>query len=47
MFLVLPEMPETINKDWQEKQLEKNIRERQGPIDGISSHWDYDKNTWK
>jgi cytochrome c oxidase subunit 4 len=44
---VLPPLPETITAEWQEKQLEHMIRQRQGPVDGISSLWDYEKNTWK
>ena len=44
---VLPPMPETISAEWQEKQLEKMIRQRQGAVEGISSHWDYEKNDWK
>jgi len=44
---VLPPMPETITREWQEAQLERMIRQRQGPVDGISSNWDYEKNDWK
>jgi len=44
---VLPPLPHTITKEWQEKQLENMIRQRQGPVEGISSHWDYEKNDWK
>lgn len=43
----MPEMPHTITKEWQEKQLEHMIKQRQGPIDGVSSHWDYENNRWK
>jgi len=44
---VLPPLPHTITKEWQEKQLENMIRQRQGAVEGISSHWDYEKNDWK
>jgi cytochrome c oxidase subunit 4 len=44
---VLPPLPETITAEWQEKQLEKMIRQRQGAVEGISSKWDYEKNDWK
>jgi len=44
---VLPPLPETITKEWQEKQLENMIRQRQGAVEGISSNWDYEKNDWK
>jgi cytochrome c oxidase subunit 4 len=44
---VLPPLPETITAEWQEKQLEKMIRQRQGAVEGIASHWDYEKNDWK
>jgi len=44
---VLPPLPHTITAEWQEKQLENMIRQRQGAVEGISSHWDYEKNDWK
>jgi len=44
---VLPPLPHTITKEWQEKQLENMIRQRQGAVEGISSHWDYENNDWK
>lgn len=44
---VMPEMPHTITREWQEKQLENMIKQRQGPIGGVSSHWDYENNRWK
>jgi cytochrome c oxidase subunit 4 len=44
---VLPPLPHTITQEWQEKQLEKMIRQRQGAVEGIASHWDYEKNDWK
>jgi len=44
---VLPPLPETITKEWQEAQLEKALKQRQGPVDGISALWDYEKNQWK
>jgi cytochrome c oxidase subunit 4 len=44
---VLPEMPHTITREWQEKQLELLVKQRQGAVTGISSRWDYDNNRWK
>jgi len=44
---VLPPLPETITPEWQEKQVENMIRQRQGAVEGISSNWDYEKNDWK
>jgi cytochrome c oxidase subunit 4 len=44
---VLPPMPETITREWQEAQVERMIKQRQGPVDGISSRWDFEKNDWK
>jgi len=41
------ELPRTITREWQEKELENMVRQRQGPIEGISSHWDYEKGEWK
>jgi len=44
---VLPPMPETITREWQEAQVERMVRQRQGPVDGISSRWDYEQKKWK
>jgi len=44
---VLPEEPHTSSREWQEKQLELMLKQRQNPIQGISSHWDYENNRWK
>lgn len=44
---LLPEMPHSITREWQEKQLELMVKQRQGPVGGVSSHWDYEKNEWK
>lgn len=40
-------LPETITAEWQEKQLEKMVRQRQGIVEGISSKYDYENNRWK
>jgi len=44
---VLPELPHTITREWQEKQLELLIKQGQGAVTGLSSHWDYENNRWK
>jgi len=44
---VLPDMPRTINREWQEKQLEQYVIRGQGMVEGVGSKWDYEKNQWK
>jgi len=44
---VLPGMPHTINREWQEAQLELMLKQRQNPVQGLSSNWDYDNKRWK
>jgi len=44
---VLPPLPDTITQEWQEKQVEYMIRQRQGAVEGVASHWDYEKGDWK
>jgi len=44
---VLPPLPETITQEWQEKQVEYMVRQRQGAVEGVASHWDYEKGAWK
>lgn len=44
---VLSPLPETITREWQEKQLENMVKQRQGPVEGVSSRWDYENNRWK
>ncbi|ESN93108.1 hypothetical protein HELRODRAFT_69935 [Helobdella robusta] len=44
---VVNDLPHTITREWQEKQLENMIKQRIGHIDGLSSKWDYENNRWK
>jgi len=44
---VVHQLPSTITPEWQEKQLQRMIIERQGRVEGISSQFDYEKNQWK
>jgi len=44
---ISPPLPHTMSKEWQEAQLRYNIAIRNGPVTGISSKWDYEKNDWK
>lgn len=44
---VLPEMPETITPEYQRQQVEYMVKQRQGAVQGVSSHWDYEKMQWK
>lgn len=41
------ELPGTITEEWKEKQTEQMIRQRQNPIEGVASKWDYENNKWK
>ena len=45
--VAIPEQEVTITKEWQKQQLERMIRQRQGPVTGAASQWDYEKNQWK
>jgi len=40
-------MPHTMTREWQIAQLELMLKQRQNPISGIASHWDYENNRWK
>jgi len=44
---VYPPKPATITQEWMEKNLERMVIQGQGPIEGVSSKWDYEKNQWK
>jgi cytochrome c oxidase subunit 4 len=44
---VLPPLPPTITREWQEKQVEYMVKQRQGAVEGIASNWDYENNKWK
>lgn len=44
---VIHELPSTVTPEWQKTQLQRMILEGQGRIEGISSHFDYEKNDWK
>ena len=40
-------MPHTISDEWRQAQLELMIAQNQGPVEGVSSKWDYEKGQWK
>lgn len=40
-------LPHTITEEWQLAQQELMIAQNQGPVEGISSKWDYEKGQWK
>eukprot|EP00057_Strongylocentrotus_purpuratus_P012721 XP_011667195.1 PREDICTED: cytochrome c oxidase subunit 4 isoform 1, mitochondrial-like [Strongylocentrotus purpuratus] len=42
-----PPLPHTMSDEWQEAQLRYQIAIRNGPVTGIASQWDYEKNEWK
>ncbi|KAM5135987.1 cytochrome c oxidase subunit 4 isoform 2, mitochondrial [Mantella aurantiaca] len=44
---VLPPLPHTLDEDWKAMQLKRMLDMHMGPIQGISSKWDYEKNEWK
>ncbi|CAH1778614.1 unnamed protein product [Owenia fusiformis] len=39
--------PETITPEYQQKNLERMIAQRQGIVEGVASKWDYENNRWK
>lgn len=45
--VVYPPLPATINEEWKHKNLERMLTQGQGPIEGVSSLWDYEKHEWK
>jgi len=45
-FVYFP-MPETFAPERQKQQLERMIALKGNPIQGASSHWDYEKGDWK
>ncbi|XP_033104659.1 cytochrome c oxidase subunit 4 isoform 1, mitochondrial-like [Anneissia japonica] len=44
---ISPELPHSLNEEWQEEQLKYNISIRNNPVTGVASQWDYEKNEWK
>ncbi|XP_066951434.1 cytochrome c oxidase subunit 4 isoform 1, mitochondrial-like [Macrobrachium rosenbergii] len=46
LFVYSP-MPDTFTPEKQAAQLQRMIDLRGNPVEGISSHWDYEKGDWK
>ncbi|KAL5020889.1 hypothetical protein ScPMuIL_000044 [Solemya velum] len=44
---VYPDLPKTINREWQESEVRRMIDMRAAPVEGVSSKWDYEKGEWK
>ncbi|GAB1599256.1 cytochrome c oxidase subunit 4 isoform 1, mitochondrial-like [Argonauta hians] len=44
---VYPPIPSTINQEWQDAMLERMIAQRVNPVEGVSSHFDYEAGRWK
>ncbi|KAL3859498.1 hypothetical protein ACJMK2_009717 [Sinanodonta woodiana] len=44
---VYPPLPHTINREYQVQELQRMIAQGQGPIEGISSKYDFEKGDWK
>lgn len=40
---VYPPLPHTMTKEWQEAVLKRMVATRTGPVEGVASHWDYEK----
>uniref|UniRef100_A0A0A9ZCH1 Cytochrome c oxidase subunit 4 n=1 Tax=Lygus hesperus TaxID=30085 RepID=A0A0A9ZCH1_LYGHE len=47
IFMIRDELPETFKYENQVAQLKRMLDLKMNPIDGISSKWDYEANTWK
>ncbi|KAI1892873.1 hypothetical protein AGOR_G00138010 [Albula goreensis] len=46
-YYVFPPRPHTLEDEWQAMQVQRMLDMRVSPIDGFSSHWDYEKKQWK
>lgn len=44
---VYEDLPKTFTQEWQEGMLKRMIDQHQGPVEGVSSKWDYEKREWK
>jgi len=44
---VYPQIPATITEEWKADDVRKQVRQRQNPISGIASKYDYENNKWK
>lgn len=44
---VYGEMPYTITREWQEKQMNRMLTQGQGRVEGLASKYDYEKGEWK
>nr|XP_020479832.1 cytochrome c oxidase subunit 4 isoform 2, mitochondrial-like isoform X2 [Monopterus albus]XP_020479833.1 cytochrome c oxidase subunit 4 isoform 2, mitochondrial-like isoform X2 [Monopterus albus] len=44
---VYPTPPRSFDEEWQAKQVKRMLDMRIGPIEGLSSKWDYEKGRWK
>ncbi|XP_075045444.1 cytochrome c oxidase subunit 4 isoform 1, mitochondrial [Mixophyes fleayi] len=44
---VFGEIPHTLSDDWVAMQTKKMLDMRAGPIEGLSSKWDFENNQWK
>lgn len=44
---VYPPLPSTITEEWKVETAKRMIIQRQGPVDGLASKFDYENNKWK
>uniref|UniRef100_A0A8C5QAM3 Cytochrome c oxidase subunit 4 n=1 Tax=Leptobrachium leishanense TaxID=445787 RepID=A0A8C5QAM3_9ANUR len=44
---VFPPAPHTLSEEWKAIELQRMLDMRLGPIQGLSSKWDYEKKEWK
>ncbi|NXM53638.1 COX41 oxidase, partial [Illadopsis cleaveri] len=40
-------IPHTFSEEWVSAQTKRMLDMRVNPVEGISAHWDFDKNEWK
>ena len=44
---VYPTLPGTLSEEHKKDMIERMVAQGQGPITGVSSKWDFEKNQWK
>jgi len=46
-YYVYPPLPESFSLECRQAQLKRMLEASVDRVDGLSSKWDYEKNTWK
>lgn len=44
---VYPDLPRTITREWQDKEVRRMVDLGSGAVTGVASKWDYEKGQWK